>query len=267
MQLMRQFFTQEYGLFLVCLLLFLSNTTRGNSSNDPTGFPNEGIDYFSLDFPHNQVPTNQKFILLKDNTSGKTSNFQKQRTSSDNSIPHHINLPSGTAQYKNHFNPEVMNNLEDVDSNKEELKGDIWEMRSFPSSGLQNRQDSSDEYHTPLLSMSQLDGNFDGEPSSVEGELKNMKSKRDARPYQRAVKARNGFRGFARPVDPMNYWRNFIQQRDNKRNEREGMTISVTQNLDILRRRLLKEIALRERQRTQKELMMKNKGILGNIGK
>ena len=33
-----------------------------------------------------------------------------------------------------------MNNLEDVDSNKEELKGDIWEMRSFPSSGLQNRQ-------------------------------------------------------------------------------------------------------------------------------
>ena len=128
-------------------------------------------------------------------------------------------------------------------------------------------QDSSDEYHTPLLSMSQLDGNFDGEPSSVEGELKNVKSKRDARPYQRAVKARNGFRGFARPVDPINYWRNFIQQRDNKRNEREGMTISVTQNLDILRRRLLKEIALRERQRTQKELMMKNKGILGNIGK
>ena len=58
--------------------------------------------------------------------------------------------------------------------------------------------------------------------------------------------------------------RNFVSS---KRNEREGMTISVTQNLDILRRRLLKEIALRERQRTQKELMMKNKGILGNIGK
>ena len=115
--------------------------------------------------------------------------------------------------------------------------------------------------------MSQLDGIVNGEPSSVEGELKNVKSKRDARPYQRAVKARNGFRGFARPVDPINYWRNFIQQRDNKRNEREGMTISVTQNLDILRRRLLKEIALRERQRTQKELMMKNKGILGNIGR
>ena len=68
MQLMRQFFTQEYGLFLVCLLLFLSNTTRGNSSNDPTGFPNEEIDYFSLDYPHRQVSTNQKFILLKDNT-------------------------------------------------------------------------------------------------------------------------------------------------------------------------------------------------------
>jgi len=266
MQLMRQFFTQEYGLFLVCLLLFLSNTTRGNSSNDPTGFPNEEIDYFSLDYPHSQVSTNQKFILLKDNTSGKTSNFHKQRTSSDNSMPHHINLPSGTAQYKNHFNPEVMNNLEDADSNKEELKGDIWEMKSFPSSNLQSRQDKSDDYNAPLLSMSQLDENFDGVPSSVEGKFRNVKSKRDARPY-RAVKVRNGFRGFARPADPMNYWRNFIQQRDNKRNEREGMTISVTQNLDILRRRLLKEIALRERQRTQKELMMKNKGILGNIGK
>ena len=73
-------------------------------------------------------------------SSGKTSNFQKQRTSSDNSIPHHINLPSGTAQYKNHFNPEVMNNLEDADNNKEGLNKDIWEMRSFPSSDLQNRQ-------------------------------------------------------------------------------------------------------------------------------
>jgi len=140
MQLMRQFFTQEYGLFLVCLLLFLSNTTRGNSSNDPTGFPNEGIDYFTLGFPHNQVSTNQKFILLKDNTSGKTSNFHKHGTSSDISIPHHINLQTGTAQYKNHFNPEAMNNLEDADNNKEELNKDIWEMKSFPSSGLQNRQ-------------------------------------------------------------------------------------------------------------------------------
>ena len=54
-------------------------------------------------------------------------------------------------------------------------------------------QDMSDDYNAPLLSMSQLDGNFNGEPSSVEGELKNVKSKRDARPYQRAVKVRNGF--------------------------------------------------------------------------
>ena len=72
--------------------------------------------------------------------SGKTSNFHKQRTSSDNSIPHHINVPSGTAQYKNHFNPEVMNNLEDADNNKEGLNKDIWEMKSFPSSDLQSRQ-------------------------------------------------------------------------------------------------------------------------------
>ena len=65
MQLMRQFFTQEYGLFLVCVLLFLSNTTRGNSSNDPTGFSSEGIDYFPLDYHHNSATPN--FILLRDN--------------------------------------------------------------------------------------------------------------------------------------------------------------------------------------------------------
>ena len=119
-----------------------------------------------------------------------------------------------------------------------------------------------------MLSMSYAEEHPPEQPSSVEMELRNVKSKRDGRSYHRAVNVRNGFRGFSRPVDPMNYWRKFIQQRrDNKRNEREGMTISVTQNLDILRRRLLKEIALRERQRTQKELMMKNKGILGNIGK
>jgi hypothetical protein len=52
-----------------------------------------------------------------------------------------------------------------------------------------------------------------------------------------------------------------------KRNKGEGMTISVTHNLDILRRRLMREIELRERERTRKELMMKTKGILGNIGK
>ena len=65
MQLMRQFYTQEYGLFLVCVLLFLSNTTRGNSSNDPTGFSSEGIDYFPLDYHHNSATPN--LILLKDN--------------------------------------------------------------------------------------------------------------------------------------------------------------------------------------------------------
>ena len=65
----------------------------------------------------------------------------------------------------------------------------------------------------------------------------------------------------------LNFWKNLIRQNGDKRNEREGMQISVTQNLDILRRRLLKEIALRQRQRQQKELMLKNKGILGNIGK
>ena len=104
-----------------------------------------------------------------------------------------------------------------------------------------------------------------------------MKEKRNGRSYQRAMKIKNGYRGFSRSrlnrdgtykvVNPINFWKNFIRQNDDKRNEGEGMQISVTQNLDILRRRLLKEIALRQRQRKQKELMMKNKGILGNIGK
>ena len=49
----------------MCVLLFLSNTTRGNSSNDPTGFSSEGIDYFPLDYHHNSPMPN--FILLKDN--------------------------------------------------------------------------------------------------------------------------------------------------------------------------------------------------------
>jgi len=264
MQLMRQFFTQEYGLFLVCVLLFLSNTTRGNSSNDPTGFSSEGIDYFPLDYHHNSATPN--FILLKDNNSGKTSSFHKQKTSSDNLMPYHYNLPSGTAQYNNYFNPEMTNGLEDTEGNKGELNRNVWEMRPLTSFDLSSRQDLSDD-QSPFYTMSYEGENHSPEPSSIENDLRNIKSKRDGRSYQRAVKVRNGFRGFSRPLDPINYWRKFIQQRDNKRNEREGMTISVTQNLDILRRRLLKEIALRERQRTQKELMMKNKGILGNIGK
>ena len=53
----------------MCVILFLSNTTRGNSSNDPTGFPNEGIDYFPLDYPHKQISATPKFILLKDNNA------------------------------------------------------------------------------------------------------------------------------------------------------------------------------------------------------
>ena len=115
--------------------------------------------------------------------------------------------------------------------------------------------------------MAHIEPNPYSEPSGIEGDLRNVNPKRDGRSYQRPVNMKNGFRGFARPVNPLTFWRSLIHQNDNKRNEREGMTISVTQNLDILRRRLLKEIALRERQRTQKELMMKNKGILGNIGK
>ena len=125
----------------------------------------------------------------------------------------------------------------------------------------------SDEYRVPSQNMEHLEQNPSSEPSRIEGDLRNVNQKRDGRSYQRAAKMKSGFRGFSRPVNPLNFWRTLIHQNDNKRNEREGMTISVTQNLDILRRRLLKEIALRERQRTQKELMMKNKGILGNIGK
>jgi len=122
-------------------------------------------------------------------------------------------------------------------------------------------------YKVPFQNMAHVEPNLHSEPSTIDGDFRNVKPKRDGRSYQRAVNMKNGFRGFSRPVNPLTFWRNLIHQNDNKRNEREGMTISVTQNLDILRRRLLKEIALRERQRTQKELMMKNKGILGNIGK
>ena len=53
----------------MCVILFLSNTTRGNSSNDPTGFPNGGIDYFPLDYPYKQISATPKFILLKDNNA------------------------------------------------------------------------------------------------------------------------------------------------------------------------------------------------------
>ena len=52
-----------------------------------------------------------------------------------------------------------------------------------------------------------------------------------------------------------------------KRNKNQGMKFSVTHNLDILRRRLLREIELRQREKTRQEVMMKNKGILGNVGK
>ena len=113
--------------------------------------------------------------------------------------------------------------------------------------------------------------------STMEKDLKELTEKRNGRSYQRAMKIKNGYRGFSRAtsnrdgtykvVNPLNFWKNLIRLNDNKRNEGEGMQISVTQNLDILRRRLLKEIALRERQRKQKELMLRNKGILGNIGK
>lgn len=109
------------------------------------------------------------------------------------------------------------------------------------------------------------------------GSLYPIQRKRDVSSYQRAMGIANGYRGFSRGTsnrevshqvsNPMNFWRNMMWQNGAKRNEGEGMTISVTHNLDILRRRLLKEIALRQRQRSRKELMMKNKGILGNIGK
>lgn len=265
---MRQFFTQEYGIFLVCVILFLSNTTRGNSSNDPTGFPNEGIDYFPLDYPHKQIFATPKFILLKDNNArtGNTNSFH-QKSSSDNSMPYHYNLPSDNAQYNNYFIPEMTKYLGNAANHKDDMNGDIWEMTPFSSFDLLNRQDLSDEYRVPFQNMEHLEQSPSSEPSKIEGDLRNVNQKRDGRSYQRAAKMKNGFRGFSRPVNPLNFWRTLIHQNDNKRNEREGMTISVTQNLDILRRRLLKEIALRERQRTQKELMMKNKGILGNIGK
>jgi len=132
MQLTRQFFAQEYGIFLVCVLLFLSNTTRGNSSNDPTGFPNEGIDYFPLDSPHNHISATPKFILFKDNSrTGKTNSFHVQKSSSDNSMPYHSNLPSGNAQYNNYFIPETTKNLRDAANHKENLNRDIWEMTPF----------------------------------------------------------------------------------------------------------------------------------------
>ena len=108
---------------------------------------------------------------------------------------------------------------------------------------------------------------------------KKNNAKRNWRPFQRKKDGRNKHQGhrLIRPaidINPNHFkngnsvYKNSFQQNDGTRNkEREGMTISVTQNLDILRRRILKEIALRERQRTQKEVMMKNKGLLGNIGK
>ena len=105
---------------------------------------------------------------------------------------------------------------------------------------------------------------------------KKNNAKRNWRPFQRKKDGRNKQQGH-RLINPINanhfkngniVYKSSFQQNDGTRNkEREGMTISVTQNLDILRRRILKEIALRERQRTQKEVMMKNKGLLGNIGK
>ena len=106
--------------------------------------------------------------------------------------------------------------------------------------------------------------------------LNPIQKKRDVHSYQRLMRIANGYRGFSPGAsnreaaqhvsNPIRFWKTRFGN-GAKRNEREGMTISVTHNLDILRRRLLKEIALRERQRNRKELMMKNKGILGNIGK
>ena len=105
---------------------------------------------------------------------------------------------------------------------------------------------------------------------------KKNNAKRNWRPFQRKKDGRNKHQGhrLINPINPNHFkngnsvYKSSFQQNEGTRNkEREGMTISVTQNLDILRRRILKEIALRERQRTQKEVMMKNKGLLGNIGK
>ena len=105
---------------------------------------------------------------------------------------------------------------------------------------------------------------------------KKNNAKRNWRPFQRKKDGRNNHQGhrLINPINPNhfkngnNVYKSIFQKNDGMRNkEREGMSISVTQNLDILRRRILKEIALRERQRTQKEVMMKNKGLLGDIGK
>ena len=112
-------------------------------------------------------------------------------------------------------------------------------------------------------------------PDEKEYQKKNQ-AKRNWRPFQRKKDGRNKHQGhrLINPINPNHFkngnsvYKSSFQQNEGTRNkEREGMTISVTQNLDILRRRILKEIALRERQRTQKEVMMKNKGLLGNIGK
>lgn len=275
MQLMRNVFTLEYLISLSCVLIFLSNATCGNSSDD-LRFQSEAIDYYPFILPHSQISASPEFILWKDNNRAQTKSFHARKTLGDHSMPYD-NSPSGTAQHTNYFLPEAM----DISKNhKDEWNGNLREMKPFYSFDVSNKQHRLEANKEPPIYQKGLVTNnpsFVDDSSTMENDLREMKEKRNGRSYQRAMKIKNGYRGFSRSrlnrdgtykvVNPINFWKNFIRQNDDKRNEGEGMQISVTQNLDILRRRLLKEIALRQRQRKQKELMMKNKGILGNIGK
>lgn len=275
MQLTRNFFTQEYLISLACVLIFLSNATRGNSSDD-LRFKNEAIDYYPSILPHSQMSASPEFLLLKDNNGAQTKSFLMRESLVDHSTPYQ-NSPSETAQHATLFIPEMMDM---VGNHKDELNRNLWEMTEFPSFDVPNKQnilEGNQGLPSPQRSYLPQDPSVVHDSSKLEKDLREMKEKRNGPPYQRAIRIKNGYRGYSRAasgrdgayklVSPLDFWKNLVRQNDDKRNEGEGMQISVTQNLDILRRRLLKEIALRERHRKQKELIMKNKGILGNIGK
>jgi len=265
MQSMRHPPTQKYIISFSCMLIFLSNATIGNSSEEQT-FQGQPGDYAPLTL---QLQPNIDQIR---NNRLTAETLYKQLQLLDRLITHHHPF-SRTSQLERLYIPkskdedEVLRNKRDDDN--EELQeehhpylfGNPISQHFFPLMISQNRppfeHTLSDENEYP----------------------KKNNAKRNWRPFQRKKDGRNKHQGhrLIRPaidINPNHFkngnsvYKNSFQQNDGTRNkEREGMTISVTQNLDILRRRILKEIALRERQRTQKEVMMKNKGLLGNIGK
>jgi len=291
MQLKKITFTKECLISSACILICVSTATSGNSLEDRT-FLHEQLEDFPISSHHNPISASPIFTRLENVNQENEKPFYLGRPFRLDHIMSHYEPTSSTAQHHNSISSELMDISRPLKNQEEQFNRKLGDMKQYLSFDVSDKQILPDTNGVVLLEPGQkiqeplfeyVASDFKQDPTlsrhdSWPLELRLMSNraafnptikKRGAMSYYRG---RKGKRYRTREVsharlNPVSFWKNFMWQNGAKRNKSEGMTISVTHNLDILRRRLMREIELRERERTRKELMMKTKGILGNIGK